>query len=198
MAEPISLGIAAVSLLLSLFTLWITTLRRGTIAMTRPTVVFFGPDDGGRGGPKVYFRTLLYSTSRRGQVIESLWVRLHRGGSVQGFNIWVYQEKNAALKRGSGLKIGYEGLTCTNHFLLPKDGNQFEFLSGIYRLEIYAALVNRKNPLRLFELTLNLSPEQTEAMKKQGVGVYFDWEPDARSYHSHVDLPRDGGYRPIT
>lgn len=44
--------------------------------MTQPTVVFFGPD-GSRFDSdknKIYLRTLLYSTAKRGQVLESLHV----------------------------------------------------------------------------------------------------------------------------
>jgi hypothetical protein len=74
--------------------------RRGTVRMTAPTVIFFGPD----GGPsedrklsaKVFLRTLLYSTSKRGRIVESMYVRLRRGESAQTFNIWVYGDTTLA------------------------------------------------------------------------------------------------------
>ena len=47
--------------------------------MTQPTVIYFGPDaPRGREGsppPKVYLRTLLFATSKRGRVIESMQFR---------------------------------------------------------------------------------------------------------------------------
>ncbi|MDX6383145.1 MAG: hypothetical protein QOK48_718 [Blastocatellia bacterium] len=99
--------------------------------MTQPTVVFFGPD-GSRfdsNKNKVYLRTLLYSTAKRGPVLESLHVSLQRNESKQNFNIWVYGEKGN-LTRGSGLFVAQDGVTFDHHFLLPDDGADFQFLSG--------------------------------------------------------------------
>jgi hypothetical protein len=41
--------------------------------MTRPAVIFFGPDGPPSQGAevKVFLRTLLYSTAKRAQIIES-------------------------------------------------------------------------------------------------------------------------------
>lgn len=89
MTDPISKIIAITALCVSVTTLWLTLLRRGRIRMTQPTTFFFGPD-GAKGLPKVYLRTLLYSTGKRGQIVESMFVKLRRGESVQTFNIWVY------------------------------------------------------------------------------------------------------------
>lgn len=73
--------------------------------MTQPTTIFFGSDgirrNGEPSGPKVFLRSLLYSTSKRGQMIESMHVTLRRGESSQNFSIWVYGEDRLA--RGSGL-----------------------------------------------------------------------------------------------
>src|SRR5205085_1280179 len=105
---------------------WLTLFRRGIVKMTQPTVIFFGPDMGSE--PKVFLRTLFYSTARRGQIVESMFVRVRRFESSQTFNIWVYGDKS--LTRGSGLYVGQEGVTCNHHFLLPKDVAQYEFLAG--------------------------------------------------------------------
>lgn len=91
--------------------------------MTRPTVVFFGPDgrrgDGEAPRLKVFLRTLLYSTARRGQTLESMHVNLRRAESTQNFSIWVYGDDRLA--RGSGLYVGHDGVACNHHFLLPED-----------------------------------------------------------------------------
>jgi hypothetical protein len=151
--------------------------------MTKPTTIAF-LDSRGSDGPKVYLRTLVYSTARRGQVIESMFVRLRRGQSHQTFNVWVYGEKDLA--RGSGLYVGHEGRTFNHHFVLPKDGTKFDFLPGDYSLEIFAALVN-SSPLRLAEVQLVLSDQQAEALKDKHCAVFFDWGPDSGKYHAHVD-----------
>src|SRR5712692_8982158 len=87
-----SLVISFLALAVSVSTAWLTFFRAGQLRMTQPTVIFFGPDGGVRPGQKrrlkVFLRTLLYSTARRGQTIESLHVNLQRGESRQNFSIW--------------------------------------------------------------------------------------------------------------
>src|SRR5665213_320844 len=131
--------ISCLALAVSTVTLWLTYLKRGTIKMTPPTTIFFGNDKGDNKSPKVYLRTLLYSTSKRGRIIQSLYVKLKRGESVQNFNVWVYGAKND-LSRGSGLFVGPEGVTYNHHFLLPKDGTDFNFLPGKYILEVHCTI----------------------------------------------------------
>ncbi len=87
--------------------------------MTQPTVIFFGPDAPRAHDdallPKVYLRTLLFSTSKRGRVIESMHATLSRNETHQNFNIWVYG--NDRLVRGSGLFVGETGIEANHHFL---------------------------------------------------------------------------------
>jgi hypothetical protein len=182
--ETAGLLIALLALGISGVTAWLTLFRRGTIRMTQPTLLFFGPDGPG-GPPKVFLRALLYSTAKRGQIVENMFVRLRRGESVQNFNIWVYGD--GPLARGSGLFVGENGVTCNHHFLLPKDGTPFEFLAGDYVAEACASLVGGTRPLLLNRTQLAVRPEQAEVMRAKGAGLFFDWGPDARAYHSHVD-----------
>src|SRR5579862_7874181 len=106
MTEPLTLSISVLALAVSASTAWLTLLRRGVVKMTRPTVIFFGPDRPRSPDdpplPKVYLRTLLFATSKRGRVIESMHVSLARNETHQNFNIWVYGEREK-LVRGSGL-----------------------------------------------------------------------------------------------
>src|ERR1700738_3748386 len=139
MADPITVTISATALLLSTTTAWLTLFRRGQVRMTQPTVIFFGPDGGTPvrdARPKVFLRTLLFSTSKRGRVVESLHVRLSRGESRQNFTIWVYGDDK--LVRGSGLFIGETGVATNHHSLLPEDAPPFRFTAGIYLLEVFA------------------------------------------------------------
>jgi hypothetical protein len=152
--------------------------------MTRPTTIFFGPDGKDGGDPKVYLRTLLFSTSQRGQVIESMHVRLYRGESVQTFNIWVYGERKE-LVRGSGLYVGKEGVSYNHHFLMPKDGTSYEFLSGKYKLEVYASLLNRTS-VKMFTIELDVNENQAAKLKEGRHGLYFDWGPESNKYHPYL------------
>lgn len=156
--------------------------------MTQPTVVFFGPDGSRFDSPKnkIYLRTLLYSTAKRGQVIESLHVSVQRNESKQNFNIWVYGEKGN-LKRGSGLFVPQEGVTADHHFLLPEDGANFDFLAGKYQVIVYAKLVGSIKPAELSRLDLEISEVQAAALTEPNTGLYHDWGPDQQAYHSHID-----------
>jgi hypothetical protein len=111
-----SIVISFVALVVSVATAWLTFFRAGQLRMTQPTVIFFGPDGGVHPGQKrrlkVFLRTLLYSTARRGQTIESVHVNLQRGESKQNFSIWVYGQPDD-LARGSGLFVPLEGIATS-------------------------------------------------------------------------------------
>lgn len=184
MNVSMEMAIAIISLVISIITLWLTYLHRGTMKMTRPTTIFFGPDGKDGTDPKVYLRTLLFSTSQKGQIIESMHVRLYRGETVQTFNIWVYGERKE-LVRGSGLYVGKEGVSYNHHFLMPKDGTTYEFLAGRYKLEVYASLLNKK-PVKMFWVELEVNDNQASKIKEGRHGLYFDWGPESAKYHSFL------------
>ncbi|MGZ4037515.1 MAG: hypothetical protein ACXVPQ_06780, partial [Bacteroidia bacterium] len=101
--DKISILISITALTISALTFWLTRIKKGTIKMTRPTIIFFGPDGPKKNPDKVFIRTLLYSTSDRGQYIQNMFISLQRGESSQNFNVWVYGEKE--FSRGSGLYV---------------------------------------------------------------------------------------------
>jgi hypothetical protein len=179
-----SLIISSIALLISAATFWLTKIKRGAIKMTRPTIIFFGPDGRGQEHKKVFIRTLLYSTSDQGQYIQNMFVRLQRGESIQNFNVWVYDSNG--LVRGSGLFIPKTGIASNHHFLMPKDGSNYEFLNGDYNLQVYIEPID-KTPKKIFEQTLTLTKIQQEEMSTKKAGIYFDWAPNTQNYSSHVD-----------
>lgn len=183
--EFTSIFLSVIALTISIVTLWLTLLRKGTVRMTQPTQIFFGPDGNNLQSPKVYFRTLLYSTSKKGRVIENLYVRLKRGETQQNFNIWVYGSHEPS-SRGSGLYVGEAGIAA-NHHLLPKDTGKYEFKEGKYVLEIYVRLVGEESDKLLQKIDLSISEIEAQKLKQQDCGVYFDWGPDSKQYHSHIN-----------
>jgi len=186
----ISVLVSVLALVISGVTAWLTLFRRGTIRMTQPTVVFFGPDSLDQPDlSKVFLRALLYSTAKRGQIVESMFVKLRRGESLQTFNIWVYGEDS--LSRGSGLYVGENGVACNHHFLLPEDGTRFDFLPGEYKVEVYASRTGSARPVLLRSIGgLVLSDQTARQLRDKESGVYFDWGPDSQRYHAHVRKPR--------
>jgi hypothetical protein len=189
MADPLSITIAGVSLGISAVNAWLTFWRRGAVKMTQPTVIYFGPD--GRRSrsepllPKVYLRTLLFSTSKRGRVFESMHVAISRNETHQNFNIRVYGDEK--LVRGSGLYVGETGVAANHHFLAPGDANAFHFGEGRYRLDVYAHLLGDRKRTLLFSQALEVSQAIADLLTEPGTGLYFDWGPDSLRYLPHVD-----------
>lgn len=188
MAQWIPIVISSIAIIVSMITVWLSFFRKGKLLMTQPTVIFFGPDSNSNDNSnnKVYLRTLLYSTSKRGQVVESMHIKIERGETKQNFSIWVYGDNK--LHRGSGLFIGENGITYNHHFLLPPDGSDFKFLDGDCTLRVYATIVGNRNPIELSSINLIISKEQAFSLQKNNAGLYFDWGPDRQKYYSHIDF----------
>jgi len=187
MRENVSIGIAALALLISVTHIWWTVIRRGTVRMTRPTVVFFGPDGGPGGLPKIFLRTLLFSTGQRGCVVENMYLRLSSGGSTQVFTFWGYGD--GPISRGSGLFVGHEGVTCNHHFLVPATAGSFRFMPGENQIEVLIQILGRATPIRVFLVTVNVSARLSTALA-EGNGVMFDWNPETRTYDGDSRSPR--------
>lgn len=181
-----ALGVSAV-------TLWLTYFRRGSIVMTRPTVIYFGPDgsrrDGRRGPPKVFLRALLISDSKRGRIIQSLWVTLSYGEVRQNFNVWVYGD--GQLVRGSGLHVSDTGFAVNHHFLVTEGNTAFRFDEGRYKLEVFAEILGDSDPKRLISQELTVSDTEAAGLAEGNCGLFFDWGPQAGAYHKHVDRSPD-------
>ena len=188
MAEASSVTISVLALCMSAVTAWLTLFRRGTVKMTQPTVIFFGPDNPRSQDepplPKVFLRTLLFATAKRGRVVESMHVALSRNETQQNFNIWVYGDER--LVRGSGLFVGETGIAVNHHFLAPRDGSSFRFTEGRYRMDVFAQLLGDRDRMLLFSQTLEISPESAAQLAGPDCGLYFDWGHSSR-YLPHVD-----------
>jgi hypothetical protein len=190
MTDPLSLAVSVLALGVSATTAWLTLFRIGRVKMTQPTVIYFGPDaprSRARGRvhpPKVYLRTLLFCSSKRGRVVESMHLSLARNESRQTFNIWVYGDERLA--RGSGLFVGETGVAADHHFLTPEDGSEFSFFAGRYHLSVYAKLLGDRTQTLLFSQDLEIPPDIAAALKEPGAGLYFDWGPDSSRYLQHV------------
>lgn len=189
MTDPYSAVVSTLAFAVSAVTAWLTLFRRGTVQMTQPTVIYFGPDGSRTSGdlpsPKIFLRTLLFATGKRGRVIESMHVALSRNETHQNFNIWVYGDKQ--LVRGSGLFVGETGFAANHHFLVPPDASEFRFTEGIYKLDLFARLLGDAKDKRLFSQTLAITKEIFSGLENSGGGIYFDWGPNSSRYISHVE-----------
>jgi len=189
MIDPLSLAISAGSFAVSATTAWLTLFRSGKLKMTRPTLFYLGPDgtttNNGEGGKaKIFLRTLLYSTSKRGKLIENMFVAVSRGEASQSFNIWIYREEGR-LSRGSGLHVDQEGRALDHHFLIPPDSPDFKFTGGEYTLKVYAKIVRIERPKLLHEVSAHLPDSIAREAAASGGGAFFDWAPDLGQYYVH-------------
>jgi hypothetical protein len=186
----LSLGISVVSLLVSGVTLWLNWFRRGRLAMTKPAVIFFGYDAEPRLTTKVFLRTLLYSTSARGQVVETMYVKLRRAGSEQIFSFWGYGE-TTKLTPGSGLFVGQTGVSYNHHFVLSVQHPDYEFVAGHYSIDVFARVVGRRSAIRLAEISLSVSNGDAGALRGK-LGVLYELAWNGEGYVGHPN-PKKGG-----
>jgi hypothetical protein len=195
MADLIAITVSVLALVVSATTAWLTLFHRGTVKMTQPTVIYFGPDAPRSREdaplPKVYLRTLLFSTSKRGRVIESMHVAVSRSETHQNFNIWVYGDEK--LVRGSGLFVGETGVATNHHFLPPKDGSSFRFTEGRYRIKVFARLLGNRDTTLLFSQTLEITREVATSLVQPGAGLYSTGD---RTLRVTFRMWRDGHLHP--
>jgi hypothetical protein len=189
-ADPVAITVSVLALAVSGVTAWLTLFRRGTVQMSQPTVIFFGRDVSRHmdapGKPKVFLRTLLFATSKRGRVIQGLYVSVSCAETVRNFSIWVYGEKGE-LMRGSGLFVGETGVVANHHFLLQDEDDRFEWRAGSYELSVFCQIVGDKTPKRLFSQRLEITDDLSRRLASESSGLYFDWGPDSMRYLPTID-----------
>jgi hypothetical protein len=192
MSMPVIIGIAisVLSLVISATTLWITLLHRGRLAMTMPSIVFFGFDDIPRPTAKVFLRTLLYSTSTKGQVVEAMYVKLrrHQGGRCT-FSFWGYDE-GSRLVAGSGLYVSRAGVSANHHFVQSAQEMSYSFQEGDYTVDVFARLAGRRKAVHLAKFQVNLSSANAHALKGHN-GILFERSPETQEYLGRINADRE-------
>jgi len=126
---------------------------------------------------------MLYSSSARGNVVESLYVRLRRDGWEQTFSFWACGERDH-LASGCGLYVDREGVSCNHHFLVPREEKgRTEFVAGEYELSVYATFVGQSRERSLSTLRLTLSEGHARHLASAGSDyVGFIWGPASAHY----------------
>lgn len=185
--ERLSPIISFIALCISLFTLWFTILRRGTIHSTRPSFIAFRYDFVGKVHPqaKIFLRSLLYSTSKRGLVLENLLLRVRDGARSEEFAFWGHGDKD--LVRGSGLFVGENGVVTNHHFNPTNSETLFVFSPGVYDLELVAKLVNRSRLVTLTKVTLHLPDGAFDHQISVDTAIYFNWSPSEKQYLASIE-----------
>lgn len=186
MIDPVSISISIVSLAISGATMWFAWLKKGRLRMTKPTIVFFGFDAKPVVTAKIFLRTLLYSTSARGKMVEGMYAKLRQASKEETFSFWGYGETRT-LSPGSGLYVGQTGVAANHHFVLSPTRPSYQFTTGEYTIEVYARVVGQPRPLRLSDIQIALTVEQVTALATQRYGVMFELMPESEGYIGYLD-----------
>ena len=179
--------VSVIALLVSLFTAWFTIFRRGTVRSTHPSFIAFRYDFVGKKVPqaKIFLRALLFSTGKRGQVVESLFLRVREGSRQSEFSFWGHGDKE--LIRGSGLFVPETGV-ATNHHFNPIDAEHvFLFSEGSYSLELVAKLIGRERLASLWSGVLQMPAGAFGSSIARDTAVFFSWSPEQRHYVASIE-----------
>ena len=183
----ISVIISVIALSVSLLTAWFTIFHRGALRSTRPSLIVFKYETGGTSQPlaKIFLRTLLFSTGKRGRVIESLFLRVRESGRFEEFSFWGHGDKD--LVRGSGLFVGENGFV-TNHHFTPIRNMHYQFVVGTYDLELVAKLMNRNHLVSLLRIVLDLPAGAFDPhLVSHDTAVWFNWSPEQKRYVASIE-----------
>lgn len=184
--DIVSLIVSVIALSASLFTLWFTILRRGSVCCTRPSYLAFTYDFlNGQEIPyaKIFLRTLLFSTSKRGLVVENLFLRVREGKRCEEFLFWGYGDEN--LVRGSGIFVPESGIVANHHFNPIGTGNLFKFSIGVYKLELVAKIVGKKSLFSLWSTSFNITEDAFDPINRS-TAIEFNWSSEQNGYIASV------------
>jgi hypothetical protein len=192
LVEFITPALSIIAVIISLATAWLTIFRRGSLHSTHPSLIAFCYDKGpGDSVPlaKIFLRTLLYSTGKRGHVIEGLYLRLTEGSRHEEFSFWGHGETNN-LTRGSGLFIPETGLGTNHHFNPVHNDVLFRFSQGTYKLELFAKIVGQERPRSLWSIDVDMPVGPFSSDIDRDTEVFFNWSLEHRRYIADVQRRR--------
>ena len=148
--------VSAIAIAVSPFTLWCTVLRRGTVRSTHPSFVVFRYDFVGKKVPqaKIFFRSLLFCTGKRGQVIESLFLRVREGSRHVEFSFWCHADKD--LIRAAGCSFLKRGLPRTTTSIQWMPIHSFSSRKALTLLNLWPSFIGRERLVSLWNVTLEM------------------------------------------
>jgi len=136
--------------------------------------------------PKIFLRTLLFTTGPKGRVIENMFLKIRQSHGTYVFDFWGHTE-GGKLTLGSGLFVGSTGIASDHHFNPRGDVTDFLFVGGIYRVEVFATVIGRHRSEKLMELTFTVDSQQAaELVQIPARELYLLWNAETRTYEGQV------------
>jgi hypothetical protein len=180
---------SAASFGLSGYALWVAQFNHGRLKMTQPTLLCLRRELT-PPIPKIFLRTLLFTTGNKGTVIQSMFLRVHHPGGTFTFDFWGHTE-GGKLTLGSGLFVGPTGVACDHHFNPRRGSDDFLFLDGQYRIEVFAADIRRSKPELPMELNFTVDAQQAaELIQITDTELFLLWNADSCIYEGRVERGR--------
>ena len=129
---------------------------------------------------KIFLRTLLFSTGKRGNVVENLFLRVKGNNNIEEFSFWGHGDTN--LTRGSGLYVNESGIVTNHHFNPVNAEKLFLFKKDKYEIELVAKIIGKKKLKTLSEFTLIVPSDLFEKNISQNDAIYFNWSDEKNEY----------------
>lgn len=182
--------ISLIALVASLGALYKSYLEVGDVKMVRPSMIVFAHDQ--RGGwpepspAKVVLRSLLFGTSERGRIIESLYLAVRHEDERHTFHSWTVRQEGA-LDTGGGLYVPRSGVLAWHYFLVLPDRPHFRWSAGKYQLQLLARLVGTRGTRVIWKGELQLPPDMELDGQSDSLQVWFNLDPTTGSYVPTVE-----------
>jgi hypothetical protein len=119
----------------------------------------------------------IVSAGKRGNVIESLFIRIREGSRSEEFSFWGYGDKDLVSGSG-GIFVPETGVVTYHHFNPVDSDSLFLFSKGTYSLELVAKIIGRKQLASLWTTKLEMPPVFSDTATELNKKVFFNWSPE--------------------
>ena len=184
--ESISPVVSIFALAVSLFTVLFTILRCGSVCGTHPSFVTFRYDavDKPVAQAQISLRALLFSTGKKGVLIENLFLFVSEGQRSEEFCFWGVGDKDPV--RCSSIFVPEIGVVTCHHFNPLHTEKLFWFTHGSYTLEFVARITGKKRLISLWTIKLDIPAGAYDTTIPPGLAIFFNWSPKERRYVASV------------
>ena len=195
--EAIAVGsaiISALALLVSFANYWSANLKVGQILMTKPTIFFFGWDQSDHPVPKIFMRSLLFSTANSGRVLEHLYLKIAAPNGESLYSFWGHtQGQPNSLTKGSGLFVGKQGFLADHHFN-PDPATLIEvpYPFGTYEIEVIGRQFGDTTDRKMGRYSLELDANLADMLSQKVDGILWSLNPQENKYYPETQH-RDRG-----
>jgi hypothetical protein len=180
----VAIVISLFSLLLSVLTFYLLYLRKGKIQLTQPTIVRFQNYKDDEYGRKIALRAHVFNSAARGGIVENMWLTIQNKNMTQVFQLWGFSNERDGIERATGFYVSQEGNIFSCYFCPRFQNRSFKFVSGDYKIEVYASAFNQQSTKKISEINLLLTSENCEQLEAHQAEISFELDCESKQYFS--------------